>query len=308
MGFVYIWVCRHCGQVGKASLWFIFQSSAARLICRLNMPQKLSKSTLWVPCSHLMVTSTSLSTFACRTCTLKPNAGSSSSSSSEPEFSCMVSLLVFSAAGRITLSRFCLLRLAERDQTFSLANPTPAEMEGRYCHRMSRSLIVVLTLETTESSEILLMEKVNSEGKGRRCLGSVALPLATSLIRRQSLVNLPSSLGTCLFPTIDGRIVPQLHATPHLLVLPPCTNVFTAQFSIPLSLSFSTIVPTLPQNPSMVVYHCTRSFRKQLSSIIRLTKETSPPGVTISTSAPVHEECGGRDLALAEARSSSVEA
>ena len=103
-------------------------------------------------------------------------------------------------------------------------------------------------------------------------------------------------------------MLPQLHAIPHLLVFPPCTNVFTAQFFIPFSFSFSTIVPTLPQNPSMLVYHCTRSFKMQLSSIILLTKETSPPGVTISMLAPVHAVYGGLDLALAEARSSSVEA
>lgn len=153
------------------------------------------------------------------------------------------------------------------------------------------------------------MQTVYSEGKGRRCLGSVeGVPLATSLIRHQPQNTSPKLTGDLSFPTIGGRILPQLHATPHLLVFSPCTNVFTAQFSIPFSFSFSTIIPTLLQKPSMLVYHCTRSFKLQLSSIILLMKETSPPGVTISMSAPVQAVCGGLDLALAEVRSSSMEA
>ena len=115
--------------------------------------------------------------------------------------------------------------------------------------------------------------------------------------------DLRDSLLTCL-----GLIMPQLHAIAHLLVFPPCTNSLTAKFSIPTSLSFSTTVPTLLSFPSMLVYHWHLVFNATLSSIIRFTKAISPPGVTISTSAPVQAEWGGRDLASAEARSSVVEA
>ena len=121
--------------------------------------------------------------------------------------------------------------------------------------------------------------------------------------------------GHCLVDAFGNRLLaclgligPQLHATPHLLVLPPCTNSLTAKFSIPTSFSFSTIAPTLLNFPSMLVYHWHLIFNKMLSSIIRPTKATSPPGVTISISAPVQAECGGRDLAAAEAMSSEDEA
>ena len=68
------------------------------------------------------------------------------------------------------------------------------------------------------------------------------------------------------------------------------------------------MVPTLLNFPNMLVYHWHRVFKDTLSSIIRLTKAISPPGATISMSAPVQAEWGGRDLAAAEARSSEVEA
>ena len=111
----------------------------------------------------------------------------------------------------------------------------------------------------------------------------------------------------CAFQTIVGRISPQLHATPHLLVLSPCTNSLAAQFVTPLSFNFSMMVPTLLNFPNILVYHCTLSCSDILSSIMRLIKATSPPGVTISISAPVQAECGGRDLDAAEVRSSVVE-
>jgi len=108
--------------------------------------------------------------------------------------------------------------------------------------------------------------------------------------------------------TILGLISPQLHATPHRLVFPPCTNSWTAQLPTPFCLRVSTMVLTLLYLPSMLVYHWTRSRKRQLSSIMRVTKATSPPGVTISMAAPVQAECGGRDLAAAEARRSLGEA
>ena len=109
--------------------------------------------------------------------------------------------------------------------------------------------------------------------------------------------------------TIAGRMSPQLHATPHRRVFPPpCTNSFTAQFSAPLFFSVEITAATLSRLPSMLEYHCTRSRSSALSSIMRLTKATSPPGVTISVSEPVHVECGGRDLEAEEARREAVEA
>ncbi|KAL8845181.1 MAG: hypothetical protein Q9176_000349 [Flavoplaca citrina] len=40
---------------------------------------------------------------------------------------------------------------------------------------------------------------------------------------------------------------------------------------------------------------------------MRVTKATSPPGVTISMGEPVQVECGGRDLAAAEERRSAAQ-
>jgi len=105
-----------------------------------------------------------------------------------------------------------------------------------------------------------------------------------------------------------GRILPQLHATAHRRVLFPCTKSFTAQLTTPAPLKFSTMISTLEYFPNMLVYHWHLSLRILLSSIMRLTKAISPPGVTISKSAPVQAERGGRDLAAAEARRSAVEA
>ncbi len=52
----------------------------------------------------------------------------------------------------------------------------------------------------------------------------------------------------------------------------------------------------------MLVNHWHRSFSERDSDIIRRMKAVSPPGVTISTGAPVQAEFGGRDLDAAEAR------
>ena len=107
--------------------------------------------------------------------------------------------------------------------------------------------------------------------------------------------------------TVLGRRSPQLHATTQRLVLFPCTRSLTAQLSTPAPLRFSTMISTLLYLPSMLVYHWQRSLSTLLSSIIRLTKATSPPGVTISTSAPVQAERGGLDFAAADDRRSDVD-
>lgn len=64
---------------------------------------------------------------------------------------------------------------------------------------------------------------------------------------------------------------------------------------------------TLESFPSMDVYHCTRVRRTRLSPIIRVTKATSPPGVTISEGEPVQAVNGGRDFRLVEWRRSAGE-
>ncbi len=101
--------------------------------------------------------------------------------------------------------------------------------------------------------------------------------------------------------TSVGLILPQLHAIAHLLVFFPCTRSFTAKLCMPASLMFLVMISTLLYLPSMLVYHWHRSLNILLSLTIAFTKATSPPGVTISTSAPVHAERGGRDLEAAEA-------
>lgn len=87
-----------------------------------------------------------------------------------------------------------------------------------------------------------------------------------------------------------GRRLPQLHATAHRLVLLPCTKSLTAQLTTPAPFKFSTMISTLEYFPIMLVYHWHLCLRALLSSIIRLTNAISPPGVTISMSAPVQAE------------------
>ena len=90
--------------------------------------------------------------------------------------------------------------------------------------------------------------------------------------------------------TILGLNFPQLHAIPHRLVFPPCTNSLTPQLPTPAPFNFSTRTGTLLNFPNMLVYHWHLSLKRTLSSIMQVTKATSPPGVTISISAPVQAE------------------
>ena len=135
--------------------------------CRLSIPQKLSKSTLSLPCSHRTTTSTPPSPpFMSRI--LKPSAGPRSSSSSSITWSLPVELS----------GLCCCFRLAARDQTFSLAKPTPVAMIGRYCHCNASACSVSFSRFAQVSIEVSIV-KEDSEGKGSRCLGSVEVPLAT---------------------------------------------------------------------------------------------------------------------------------
>lgn len=178
-------------------------------------------------------------------------------------------------------------------------------MIGRYCHCKSSAWNVSLRRCEQCSTDVSTINE-DSDGKGSRCLGSVEVPLATFFVVtirwRTSTHSLKRDTLTLL-----GRIAPQLHATAQRLVLFPWTRSLTAQLSTPAPLRFPTTISTLLYFPSMLVYHWQRSLSTLLSSIIRLTKATSPPGVTISTSAPVHAERGGLDFAAADERRSDVE-
>ena len=144
--------------------------------CLFSIPQKLSKSTLSLPCNHRTTTSTPPSSpFLSRT--LKPNAGAPSPS---PSF------IAWSLSVEWEGLCCCCFRLAARDQTFSLAKPTPVAMIGRYCHRRSRAWSVSFRRREQFSSEVSTV-KEDSDGKGSRCLGSVEVPLATSFVVSVSL-------------------------------------------------------------------------------------------------------------------------
>ena len=137
--------------------------------CLFSIPQKLSKSTLSLPCNHRTKTSTPpSSSFLSRI--LKPSAGAPSPSSSSIAWSLSVEWVELCC---------CCFRLAARDQTFALAKPTPVAMGGRYCHRRSRAWRVSFRRLEHISGEVS-MRKEDSVGKGSRCLGSVEVPLATS--------------------------------------------------------------------------------------------------------------------------------
>lgn len=66
-------------------------------------------------------------------------------------------------------------------------------------------------------------------------------------------------------------------------------------------------VEMLENFPTMEVYHCTLSLRARDSVIMRDTKATSPPRVTISDSEPVQAVNGGRCLVVAEVSMSALE-
>ena len=135
---------------------------------RFIIPQKLSKSTLSLPCSHLIFTRTSLSSLGCKLI-LTPKAGSSSVSSSS---SC-----------HVEAKPSCLwffFRLAALDQTFSLARPIPVAKFDRYCHRIFNCCITAFTF--CEQSPIVDSgtRMSYSGGKGKRFLGSVLVARATA--------------------------------------------------------------------------------------------------------------------------------
>ena len=132
---------------------------------RFNIPQKLSKSTLFRPCSQR--TSTSVWSFAAgRTSILNDSAGSSSSSSS-------------SVSERSALSAFFCFLLAARDQTSALVAPMPVARRDRYCQRKFRGSSMLFKRWATNASDALRTRKLYSEGNGRRCLGKLDMLRAT---------------------------------------------------------------------------------------------------------------------------------
>ena len=138
------------------------------LSCRCNIPQKLSKSTLSLPCNHRTMTTAPPPCPSSRI--LKPSARPSSS----PSF---MSWSLF--VGLVGVC--CCFRLAARDQTFPLAKPTPVAMIGRYCHCRS-SAWSVLSKRCEHFSTDISTVKEDSEGNGRRCFGNEEVPLATSFV------------------------------------------------------------------------------------------------------------------------------
>lgn len=88
--------------------------------------------------------------------------------------------------------------------------------------------------------------------------------------------------------TLRGLQSEKLHPTAQRRVPLPCTNSVTAQFLIPLSRSLCTITDTLDSLPNILVYQSTRDLRMKDCLIKDSIKATSPPGVIISTAAPVH--------------------
>ena len=144
------------------------------------------------------------------------------------------------------------------------------------------------------------MEKEGDAWVAKRCL---LLPPFVNLVSLRTETHFLEKVRL----TLLGRILPQLHPTTQRLVLLPCTRSLTAQLSTPAPFRFPMIISTLLYLPNMLVYHRQRCLSTLLSSIIRLTKATSPPGVTISTSAPVQAERGGLDFAAADERRSDVE-
>lgn len=130
-----------------------------------NIPTKLSNRTESVPLSHRTTTFVLVSSIPSNfNCTLNPSAARPSS----------ISILYFSTA-----SGFCIFRRACRDQTFSFEKPIPVLRFLRQCHWTGRALSSVFRLEQRSSIEALDMRKVDSDGKGRRCLGKLVIPRDT---------------------------------------------------------------------------------------------------------------------------------
>lgn len=88
--------------------------------------------------------------------------------------------------------------------------------------------------------------------------------------------------------TLRGLQSEKLHPTAQRRVPFPCTNSVTAQLLTPLSRSFCTMTDTLDSLPNMLVYQRTCVLRMRDCLIKDSIKATSPPGVIISTAAPVH--------------------
>ena len=134
--------------------------------CRFNIPQKLSNSTLSVPC----IQRTNISTLPLSlepSWTLKPNAGSPPS----------LSLSEGASLAELCPS-CCFLRRAARLHTLPLANPRPVAKIGRYRNFTPKGIKVSLIDRAQESTLLPFTVNVLSEGKGNKCLGSVDVPLA----------------------------------------------------------------------------------------------------------------------------------
>ena len=141
--------------------------SHAFVSSRFSIPQKLSNSTLSLPC--IQRTSTSTRPFSLDfSWILKPNVGSLSSLSLSEATLMVESCLTC-----------CFLRRAARLHTLPSANPRPVAKIGRYRNFTPKEFKVSLIDRTQESTLLSLTVNVLSQGKGNKCLGSVDVPLAT---------------------------------------------------------------------------------------------------------------------------------
>ena len=161
---------------------FIIWFSHAFVSSRFNIPQKLSNSTLSLPC--IQRTSTSTLPFSLDfSWTLKPNVGSLLSLSLSE-----ATLLVESCL------TCCILRRAARLHTFPFANPRPVAKIGRYRNFTPKEIKVSLIDRAQESTLLSLTVNMLSEGKGSKCLGSVDVPRATFFEDLSQLIKVKASV------------------------------------------------------------------------------------------------------------------
>lgn len=112
--------------------------------CRFSIPQKLSKSTLSLPCSHRMITSVPpVDPLSSVSRILKPNAGSASSSPSSRAFCGL--------GTELSELSCCRFRLAALDHTSHFAKPTPVARAGRYRHWRFRSCRILFRFRAQAS-------------------------------------------------------------------------------------------------------------------------------------------------------------
>lgn len=176
--------CYRCCCCGIVIIWF------------RSMPQKLSNRTLSLPMIHRMrilmlffSSSSSSSSWVGvgLSLILKPSWGvfassSSSSSSCSSLFSSSLSSPCLCLVSEVPFRSPCRSRRrADRDHTFSFANPIPVANEGRYCHCILKELKMAFRRDEVISRDGSGRVKPYSTGNGRRCFGRPGIPRTTDL-------------------------------------------------------------------------------------------------------------------------------